>query len=152
MIGCDTSRSSSALNSDRHLKYSSSKRETQYPVVRVFFIYQPTEHLILRPFLECRSETGWTGLTRVVLRNTRASNRSALIISLPSCSMRSTTKLKHILQLYTVTLDMNEDGEMQLMIFDKRDNSSEEFINKSYSIVVDKAFRYMMKKLPSKRR
>ncbi|WP_276133579.1 hypothetical protein [Polluticoccus soli] len=66
--------------------------------------------------------------------------------------MRSTTKLKHILQLYTVTLDMNEDGEMQLMIFDKRDNSSEEFINKSYSIVVDKAFRYMMKKLPSKRR
>ena len=62
--------------------------------------------------------------------------------------MRSTTKLKHILQLYTVTLDMNEDGEMHLMVFDKKDNSSEEFINKSYSVVVDKAFRYMMKKLP----
>ena len=61
--------------------------------------------------------------------------------------MRTTTKLKHILQLYSVALDMNEDGHMQLMIFDKKDNSSEEFINKSYSVVVDKAFRYMMKKI-----
>lgn len=64
--------------------------------------------------------------------------------------MRSTTKLKHILQLYTVTFDMNEDGQMHLMIFDKNDNSSEEFINKSYSVVVDKAFRYMVKRLPPK--
>jgi hypothetical protein len=64
--------------------------------------------------------------------------------------MRNTTKLKHILQLYTVALDMNEDGQMHLMIFDKKDNSSEEFINKSYSVVVDKAFRYMIKRLPSK--
>lgn len=64
--------------------------------------------------------------------------------------MRTTTKLKHILQLYTVALEMNEDGEMQLMIFDKRDNSSEAFIHKSYSVVVDKAFRYMMKRLPPK--
>ncbi len=62
--------------------------------------------------------------------------------------MRNTTKLKHILQLYTIALDMNEDGQMHLMIFDKKDNSSEEFINKSYSVVVDKASRYMMKKLP----
>lgn len=62
--------------------------------------------------------------------------------------MRSTTKLKHILQLYTVALDMNEDGQMHLMIFDKNDNSSEEFINKSYSVVIDKAFRYMKKRLP----
>lgn len=61
--------------------------------------------------------------------------------------MRTTTKLKHVLQLYTVALDMTDAGEMQLMIFDKRDNSSEEFINKSYSVVVDKAFRYMMKKI-----
>jgi hypothetical protein len=62
--------------------------------------------------------------------------------------MRTTTKLKHILQLYTVALDMNEDGQMHLMIFDKKDNSSEEFINKSYSVVVDKAFRHMIKRLP----
>jgi hypothetical protein len=62
--------------------------------------------------------------------------------------MRNTTKLKHILQLYTVALDMNEDGQMHLMIFDKKDNSSEEFINKSYSVLIDKAFRYMIKKLP----
>lgn len=64
--------------------------------------------------------------------------------------MRSTTKLKHILQLYTVALDMNDDGQMHLMIFDKKDNSSEEFINKSYSVVVDKAYRYMIKRLPPK--
>lgn len=62
-------------------------------------------------------------------------------------NMRTTTKLKHILKLYTVALEMNDDEEMQLMIFDKRDNSSEEFINKSYSAVVDKAYRYMLKKL-----
>jgi hypothetical protein len=62
--------------------------------------------------------------------------------------MRNTTKLKHILQLYTVALDMNEDGQMHLMIFDRKDNSSEEFINKSYSVVIEKAFRYMIKKLP----
>ncbi len=62
--------------------------------------------------------------------------------------MRNTTKLKHILQLYSVALDMDEDGQMHLTIFDKNDNSSEEFINKSYSAVVEKAFRYMMKKLP----
>lgn len=43
---------------------------------------------------------------------------------------------------------MNEDGQMHLMIFDKKDNSSEEFINKSYSVLIDKAFRYMIKKLP----
>jgi len=61
--------------------------------------------------------------------------------------MRTTTKLKHILQLYTVTIDMDEEAQMHLMIFDKHDNSSEEFINKSYSVVVDKAFRYMMKKI-----
>ena len=65
--------------------------------------------------------------------------------------MRSTTKLKHILQLYTVALNMNDDGELQLMIFDKKDNSSEEFINKSYSVLVDKAFRFMMKKITPKR-
>jgi hypothetical protein len=65
-------------------------------------------------------------------------------------SMRNTTKLKHLLQLYTIALEMNEEGEMQLMIFDKQDNSSAEFINKSYSVVVDKAYRYMMKRLPPK--
>ena len=63
--------------------------------------------------------------------------------------MRTTTKLKHVLQLYTVALEMTDAGEMQLMIFDKKDNSSEEFINKSYSVVVDKAFRFMMKKIKS---
>lgn len=68
-------------------------------------------------------------------------------ISLPLYSMRTTTKLKHILQLYTITIDMDEEAQMHLMIFDKNDNSSEEFINKSYSVVVDKAFRYMMKKI-----
>lgn len=64
--------------------------------------------------------------------------------------MRNTTKLKHILQLYTIALDMNDEGEMHLMLFDKRDNSSEEFTNKSYTAVVDKAFRYMMKKITPK--
>ncbi len=66
--------------------------------------------------------------------------------------MRTTTKLKHILQLYTVAIEMDEDDQMRLMIFNRNDNSSEEFVNKSYSVVVDKAFRYMMKKLPPNKR
>ena len=45
---------------------------------------------------------------------------------------------------------MDEEAQMHLMIFDKNDNSSEEFIHKSYSVVVDKAFRYMMKKIKAR--
>ncbi len=61
--------------------------------------------------------------------------------------MRNTTKLKHILQLYTVSLDMDEDGNMELTIIDKRNRSSQTFTDKSYSVVMTKAFSYMMKKL-----
>jgi hypothetical protein len=61
--------------------------------------------------------------------------------------MRNTTKLKHILQLYVVSLDMDEEEKIELTLIDKRNRSSQTFIDKSYSAVMQKAFSYMMKKI-----
>ena len=61
--------------------------------------------------------------------------------------MRNTTKLKHILQLYTVNLDMDEDEKLHLTIIHKSKSTSHTFIDKAYSTVVGKAFSYMMKEL-----
>ena len=59
--------------------------------------------------------------------------------------MKNTTKLKHILQLYTVSLDMDDDGNFHLTLINKKDYSSNTFVDKAYSIVVGKAFSHMMK-------
>jgi hypothetical protein len=61
--------------------------------------------------------------------------------------MRNTTKLKHVLQLYTVTIDMDEDEKLHLTIIHKNRNSTQTFVDKSYSAVVGKAFSYMMKEV-----
>jgi hypothetical protein len=61
--------------------------------------------------------------------------------------MKNTTKLKYILQLYTVSLDMDDDGSIYLTVINKRTGESETFSDKAYSIVVGKAFGYMKKKL-----
>lgn len=59
--------------------------------------------------------------------------------------MRNTTKLKHILQLYTVSLDIDTDDTIHLTAISKRTKSAETFIDKSYSTVIGKAFSHMMK-------
>jgi len=59
--------------------------------------------------------------------------------------MRNTTKLKHILQLYTVSLDMDEDDNFHLVLISKKNHSSSVFTGKSYSGVISKAFSSMMK-------
>ena len=61
--------------------------------------------------------------------------------------MKNSTKLKAILQLYTVTLDMDDDGNFHLMMTNKRNGDAQIFIDKAYTIVVGKAFGYMKKKL-----
>ena len=61
--------------------------------------------------------------------------------------MKNTTKLKNILQLYSILLDMDEEGNFHLTARNKRSGTSETFINKSYTIVVGKAFFHMKREL-----
>lgn len=64
--------------------------------------------------------------------------------------MKNTTKLKNILQLYTISLDMDEDMNFYLTAINKKTNSAETFIDKAYSVVIGKAFSNMMKELKKK--
>jgi hypothetical protein len=59
--------------------------------------------------------------------------------------MRNTTKLKHLLQLYSINLDMDEDGNFILTMLNKKNHTSYTIIDKAYSTVVGKAFSRMMK-------
>jgi len=61
--------------------------------------------------------------------------------------MKNTTKLKLILQLYTVSFDMDEDENLQMTITDKRNGKKETFIHANYTAVVSKAFVYMNKQM-----
>ncbi len=59
-------------------------------------------------------------------------------------------KRKHILQLYTVSLDMDDDGNFHLTLMDKRNHSILTFIDKAYSVVMGKAFSHMMKEIKTR--
>jgi len=61
--------------------------------------------------------------------------------------MRNTTKLKHVLQLYVVSIDMDDDEVFYVTLINKRDHTSATFLDKKYSVVVEKAFSYMKKGL-----
>lgn len=61
--------------------------------------------------------------------------------------MKNTTKLKHILQLYTVHLDMDDEGQYIFTVRHKRTGSSETFVSTSYSVVIEKAFGFMKREM-----
>ena len=61
--------------------------------------------------------------------------------------MRNTTKLKHLLQLYVVSLDIDMDENIHLTLVHKTTKNSATFLHKIYSVVVGKAFIYMMKEI-----
>ncbi len=61
--------------------------------------------------------------------------------------MRNTTKLKTLLIKYTISLDRLDDEEFKLMLTDKQTNESELFTGKSYSMVLSKAYSYLLKVL-----
>ena len=63
------------------------------------------------------------------------------------CRVRNTTKLKILLQKYTVSFDMDEDEQFTLVLIDKNTNHMQEFEGKSYSIVLAKAYSYLLKVL-----
>ncbi|MBI2269110.1 MAG: hypothetical protein HYU69_02000 [Bacteroidetes bacterium] len=61
--------------------------------------------------------------------------------------MKNTSKLKNILQLYTISLDMDEDSNFYLTVISKRTKVVETFIDRSYSVVIGKAFSHMKKEM-----
>lgn len=61
--------------------------------------------------------------------------------------MRNTTKLKAILLKYTVSFDMNEDEIFSMTIIDKKLVTGKEFESKTYSLVISKAYSYMVGEL-----
>jgi hypothetical protein len=65
--------------------------------------------------------------------------------------MKNTTKLKHILQLYTVSLDMDDEEQFHLTLFSKRQAGSVTFVDKRYTTVVGKAFSHLTKNLKANR-
>ena len=64
--------------------------------------------------------------------------------------MKNTTKLKNVLQLYTVQLDMDDESRFILTMRDKRTGYSETFADKSYSVVIAKSFSLMKRELKFK--
>ena len=61
--------------------------------------------------------------------------------------MRNTTKLKLLLQKYTVSLDMDEDGCFVLLLINKLNNNLQRFEGESYSRVLAKAYSFLRKEL-----
>jgi hypothetical protein len=61
--------------------------------------------------------------------------------------MKNTTKLRHILKLYTVSLDMDDEDQFYLTLVGKNKGGSATFVNKSYTSVMSKAFSHLMKEL-----
>ena len=61
--------------------------------------------------------------------------------------MRNTSKLKLLLQKYTVSLDMDEDGLWVLTLADKYNNEMQQFEAESYSRVLAKAYSYLLKEI-----
>ena len=61
--------------------------------------------------------------------------------------MRNTTKLKVLLQKYTVTLNRDEDEAFKLRLTDKNKGTQQEFEGDSYSVVLAKAYSYLLKVL-----
>jgi hypothetical protein len=65
--------------------------------------------------------------------------------------MKNTTKLKNLLQLYTIALDMDEDMNIHLTAMNKNTNSIETFIDRAYTVVIRKAYSHMLKEMKQTR-
>lgn len=61
--------------------------------------------------------------------------------------MRNTTKLKILLQKYTITIDRDEDEIFVLLLTDKNTGKMQQFDGKSYSTVIQKAYSYLLRVL-----
>jgi hypothetical protein len=61
--------------------------------------------------------------------------------------MRNTTKLKAILLTYTVSFDLDENDIFIITLMSKANGKGKEFQAKTYSLVISKAYYYMMGEL-----
>lgn len=61
--------------------------------------------------------------------------------------MRNATKLKILLQKYTVTLNLDVDEVFKLRLTDKNKGTVKDIEGASYSIVLAKAYSYLLKVL-----
>ena len=61
--------------------------------------------------------------------------------------MRNSTKLKNILQLYSISLDMEDDECIHLTLINKKTGVTETFIHETYTRVLEQAFAYLKKEL-----
>jgi hypothetical protein len=61
--------------------------------------------------------------------------------------MRNTTKLKAILMKYTASFDISDDQIFTLTVIDKTNGRGKEFQSKTYSLVIGKAYHYMLSQL-----
>ena len=66
--------------------------------------------------------------------------------------MRNTTKLKAILLKYTVSFDMNDDEIFSMTLINKNTGIGAEFQAKTYSVVISKAYYYMLGELRKEER
>jgi hypothetical protein len=66
--------------------------------------------------------------------------------------MRNTTKLKQLLQLYSISLESDENEILHLTLIDKRDRRSKTFNDKAYTVVIRQAHSYMLKELKKSER
>ena len=66
--------------------------------------------------------------------------------------MRNTTKLKTILYKYIVSFELNEDEHFVMTLTDISQATRETFLAKSYSLVISKAYSFMLKELKKEER
>jgi len=60
--------------------------------------------------------------------------------------MRVATKIRELLDNCTLEISMNEKLNVQIFVFDKRDNTVGMFENGTYSQTMNMAYRYLKKK------
>jgi|GEM_PF-2581998 len=59
--------------------------------------------------------------------------------------MRSGVKLKHVLANHSIDLSLGEDGRLELITIDKHNGDATLYVASSFSAVVDKAYRGILK-------
>jgi len=64
--------------------------------------------------------------------------------------MRNTTKLKTLLLKYTLSFDMDDDGNFKLTLMDKTNGNMQQFEADSYGRVLAKAYSYLLRDLKQK--
>jgi len=61
--------------------------------------------------------------------------------------MRNSTKLKIILEIYSLSIEMDDDEAIHVTAINKLTGAKETFIDKTYTRVIEKVFAYMKKQL-----